>query len=309
MTVIYILCAFAATALFGLAALFLKIGVDRDFPELTFKSLLHNLPGIIFGLLKNWIWLLGLGLNMIGGLFYFVAIAKLDISIVKPVITLYVVVATLLGVMVLKEKLSPGEKLGIAIAVGGALMLALYGETSTGTSLIGGKQYTILNLILIADFIISAVLLLPLIAPKRPDFLSRELLVSIFSGINWGLAAVYFKVFYLEIAAAPFMAGTPNYAGLALSSELWLYLLGSWSFWCTAVLNIVGFGIYQMAFSSGRVAIVAPIVMISTLVAPVVAGKLVFGEALPALKLIGIFTAGAGTAVLALARSRDEIAS
>ncbi len=304
--ILYIGCAILATILFGMAALFLKIGVTRDFPEMTFTAFFKNFSEVIIGLLRNWIWLLGLVLNIVGGLFYFVAIAKIDISIVKPIITLYVVIASLLGVIILKETLSKGEIMGIIIAICGALMLAVYGEADTGAGSLGPVQFKYLNVILAGDILLSGMILLPLAFKNRPEFLAREILISIFSGLNWGLGAVYFKVFYMEITTSVLMIGNPDYISTAFIFNLIVYLLTSWTFWWMLALNIVGFAVYQMAFSSGRMAIVAPIVMISTLFGPIVAGKTIFGEALPALKMVGITFAAIGTAVIAMQRSQAQ---
>lgn len=304
MTAPYLAAAFAATLLFGVAALFLKIGMSRGFEGLGFRDIARDPWGITKRLARNWIWLLGLAVNGIGGLFYFVALAKLDLTIVKPIITFYVVVAAVLGAFVLKERVSRGELAGIAMAVGGALLLAVQGEAATADTVAIATQVRGMWWVLGGAGGLSVLLCLPLAVPSLERLLPRELSLSVLSGLNWGLGAAWYKLFFNEIEASPLVTDAGGFATVAMDPALWILTAATLSLWVMLGLNVFGFGVYQLALASGRVAVITPIVMVATLIAPVVAGWAVYGEDLPPLKLAGIAVMALGTVVLSVGKDR-----
>ncbi len=298
----YVAAAIAATVLFGLAAVALKVGVSRGFPELSVSAVLRNFFPIVWKLLRNWIWLLGLALNGLGGIFYFVALAKLDLTIVKPIITFYVVVAAVLGAVLLEEKVSKLELVGIVTAVCGAALLGVHGEAMTGDVVAIATQYRGMHLVLAGSVAVSLLVALPMWVPAVGRYVSREISLSLIAGIYWGLGAAYYKLFANEMLEFPSVLAAGGLVPAAGTGAFWVDLVSSLALWLMLALNVLGFAVYQIAFANGRVAVVAPVVMVATLLAPVVGGVWVYGEDLPAIKIAAIAIMVLGTAVLSFGK-------
>jgi drug/metabolite transporter (DMT)-like permease len=298
----YIAAAIGATLLFGLAAVALKQGVSRGLPTLTFRELVDHPFTVVGKLLRNGMWLSGLALYGVGGGLYAVALAQLDLTIVKPIITFYVVVAALLGATLLHERITRIEIFGIAVAVVGASMLGLQGEAMTGDLVHLGEQYRGMVAITLLCIGLSVVAALPTRIPALERLVGRETSLSAVSGINWGLGTAWYKLLANELFQFPSVEAAGGVMAAALTPAFYGDLLTSPALWLLLVLNVVGFGVYQLAFASGRVAVVTPIVMAATMVAPLIAGGWVYGEDLPPLKVAGIATVAVGTVILMLGK-------
>lgn len=308
MTVVapYIAAAVAATALFGLAAVALKLGVSRGLPSLTLGQVLRHPLRVAGKLLGNRVWLGGLCLNLLGGLFYCVALAQLDLTIVKPVVTFYVVVAAVMGAVLLKERIGRMEVVGITVAVFGAAMLGLQGEAVTGDVVAIAAQYKGIFSVAAICVAIAAFTATPLWMPGLKGKVSREVTLSAVAGVLWGLGTAWYKLFFNEVLEFPTVAEAGGLVAALAEPAFYGDVATSPALWLTALFNVIGFGIYQLAFANGRVAIVTPIVMAMTLIAPLIAGVGVFGEDLPALKLAGILTTAAGTVILTRGKALDD---
>lgn len=304
--ILYVLAAILATTLFGVAAVLLKIGVSRGIPDVSLSALRRDGWRMAWTLLSNRVWLGGLALNAIGGIFYFIALARLDLTIVKPVITFYVVVAAVLGAVWLRERVSRAEALGIATAVLGAVLLGIQGEAATGDAVALSEQVRGMYRVLLGALVLTVLLCAPLLSRAFRERVGRELPLSVISGLYWGLGAAWYKLFFNELEALPSVTAAGGLADALAQSAFWVESLTTLSLWLMLALNVFGFAVYQFALASGRVAIITPVVMVATLVAPLVAGVGIFGEDLPALKTLGIAVMCLGTVVLSLGRPAVE---
>lgn len=301
----YIAAAVAATALFGLAAVALKQGVSRGLPSLTLGEVLRHPLRVTGALLGNKVWIGGLALNLLGGLFYCVALAQLDLTIVKPVVTFYVVVAAVMGAVLLKERIGRLEVAGITVAVVGAAMLGLQGDAMTGEDVAVAAQYRGVFSVAAICVAIAAFTATPLWMPGLRGRVSREVTLSAVAGVLWGLGTAWYKLFFNELLEFTSVVEAGGFVAALSEPAFYGDVVASPALWLTALFNVIGFGIYQLAFASGRVAIVTPIVMAMTLIAPLIAGVGVFGEDLPPLKLAGILTTAAGTVILTRGKAME----
>ena len=76
--------ALASAAMIGVGFTLQKHGVASDFPDIGFATLLHRWRAVVRALLGNWVWLLGMGLGVVGGLVQVQAMANGDLSLVQP---------------------------------------------------------------------------------------------------------------------------------------------------------------------------------------------------------------------------------
>jgi transporter family protein len=128
-----------AVIMWGLWGFFGKLALDREMTPTTlflaevFMSTALSMP-ILFTILRknssylpHFSWnifglISGAGLAL-GLLFYYMALEKGQVSIVVPLTAIYPIVSVLLGYVILKEKPSPLQWIGVILVVAGAVLL------------------------------------------------------------------------------------------------------------------------------------------------------------------------------------------
>lgn len=269
---------------FGVGSALQKHGMATKLPKLSLSRLVHDLPGVLGAVFKNWIWVAGLGLNLLGGLCMIVALNTGELSVVQPLVNVNVLIAMLAGVLWLHERLSRTEWVAAAVLLTGAAILVLAGATGApgpGPSVDEGRVAWL------SAGCLGLVALLALLG-RLARTTSPEAFLAVSAGLLFGLSGVYIKLAGVHLgdpSARPLL----DVAG-AVASD--------WAVWGLIVLNVVGFVLYQAAFSHGRVAIVSPLTTNATAVLPVVAGLVAFGEPMGPGKLVGVLVIVAGTTLL-----------
>lgn len=265
---------------FGSGAALQKHGVATRLPPLSLHSLIRDWRSILRALFLNRFWLLGGFANICGSVFMILAVNSGEISVVQPLINANVLVAILAGVLLLKERLSRVEWVGASMLLSGAAMVALSADTQVEFA--GYDPYGLCLISLICAALAS-------ILPLATRMLGRgnpEPFLAVSAGLWFGLSTVFLKV-------------------LTMSVWDW-WIVFEWSLWALIAVNVVGFILYQMAFSHGRVSLVSPLTTIASMVPPVIVGLLTMSEEAHPLKLWGITVVAVGT-ILLFAKSRNSI--
>lgn len=268
---------------FGVGSAMQKHGMATRLPKLTLSRLVHDLPGVLGAVFKNWIWLVGLLLNLVGGLCMVVALSTGEISVVQPLVNVNVLVAMLAGVLVLGERLTRMEWVAAGVLLSGAALLVVAGAATAGgapgpvdearVAWLSGACLALVAVLAVVGRLVGG---------------SPEVFLALAAGLLFGLSGVDIKLVGVHLGDP---AGRPVL-------ELALALVGDWALWAVIVLNVVAFVMYQAAFSHGRVAIVSPLTTNATAVLPVVAGLAAFGEPAGPGKLAGVAVVVVGTALL-----------
>src|SRR5208282_3285245 len=190
---------------------------------------------------------------------YVIAVSHAPVSMVAVVMQNGIALFVVASVVILGERASPREWVGITAIVFGMLMLTL--------SLNGAKT--------IADafepgtlLIFTALLICAGLAPMAVARLNASgAAAAILSGVAFGLGAMFTKSMTLE-----FTAGAAASA-LRVISNPYVY--------CMLAANIVGIVMLQNSFHSARAIIAMPLSGALSNIVPIVGGMIVFGERLP----------------------------
>ena len=267
-----------ATSCYQVGLLMQKIGADR-MPrlELTLRQ-----QGVFGAFLRSPLWLGGIAVTAVGWVFFLKAIAHAPVSLVQPVLGFGLCLFALFSVVVLKEHLRRLEWAGIALMVGGIVLLGISAA---------GEPQRAARVSATALFGVSLVWLALLAAAvplgRSGRTVARPVVLGFAAGVLIGLAALYTKGLFLSLEA-----GLPWVA--------WMVLLP-----LLLVANISGLWVQQAGFQQGRALIVSAMNAVTNKVVTIVGGMATLGELLPAepslaaARLVGFLTIVTGTALLA----------
>ena len=280
-----LLLAVVASLFWGVGTAMQKQGMAASFPRISLGNLLAQLPWVLRTLLVNRAWVLGLA-GMIAGMALFgMALGRGDITVVQPVVCLTGVVAAIVGVGFLGERLGTLEWAGIALTLVGVVLVGLGGGGQTATQ--PDTLPLILFVVLITSMAMASLLL-------RRLHLSAELTLSLAAGLIYGLANMLGKLLTQRVIAE--VGGSFDLDRLAV----WLSMLGDWPLWAILVANVAAGVFFQTAFANGRASVVAPVVTIISNILPILGALMLFGERPHLLHGLGILVVLAGTALLAV---------
>lgn len=280
-----LLLAVVASLFWGVGTALQKQGMAASFPRITLRNFLRQLPEVLRTLLVNRAWMLGL-LGMIAGMALFgMALGRGDITVVQPVVCLTGVVAAVVGVGFLGERLGRMEWGGISLTLLGVVLVGLAGGSQTSVQP-AGLPLTLFVVVVSAMALASLLL--------RRLHLSAELTLSLAAGLIYGLANMLGKLLTQRVIAD--VGG-----GFDLNRlEVWISMAGDWPIWAILVANVAAGIFYQTAFANGRASVVGPVVVIISNVLPILGALLLFAERPHPLHGLGILVILIGTALLAV---------
>ncbi len=271
---------------FGVGSAMQKQGMAAKLPKLTLAEALTGWKRIAATLLKNKIWLLGMIIDLSGGICFLFAVNEGEISLVQPIVNVNVAIAMLAGVIVLKERLSAAEWAGAAIMMTGAVILSQAGGGEGASAPIAGSPHIMWAVVICSAAVVTALACARIFADK----IGPETFLSAAAGLSFGLGTVFIKLATVSLSGA----------GESFSVHLLREIFANLAVWGIIITNAIGFALFQAAFSHGRVAIVSPLTTNSSVVIPVAIGVYAFGEPAGALKITGIAVIVFGTLLLFL---------
>src|SRR5215470_7766220 len=105
-----------------------KVGADR-MPRLELRLRQHD---VFRSFLRSPIWLGGIAVTTLGWVLFLKAIANAPVSIVQPVLGFGLCLLAFFSIVFLGEKLRALEWAGIALLVGGIVLLGISGTQDAG---------------------------------------------------------------------------------------------------------------------------------------------------------------------------------
>jgi len=280
--ILYLSLAILASALMALGLLMMK---TRS-AHLPMASGANTISAIV-AWIRDPVWIGGLGVQTVGWACYVIAVSRAPVSMVAVMgqggIALFVVAS----VVILGERASPREWAGIAAIMLGMLMLTLSLQGGEGDGAF--EPGTLL--------ILTALLTVAALAPTAVARMNASgAAAAIFSGVAFGLAALFTKAMTLELAGET--------GSLAFRIVSCPYVYG------VLAANIIGIVMLQNSFHSARAIIAMPLSGALSNIVPIVGGMIVFGERLPAGPMPAAMRVGAFALTIAagalLAGSRDQ---
>ena len=304
-----IVLAILASFLWGIGIALQKKGLEASFPKITLGKFLSQILPILKTLLKNGVWVIGL-FCMIGGMGCFAyALASGDISLVQPLVNLTMVVATLVGVFFLKEKVSGIEWGGIAVMLIGVVFIALEIKINLDTAAfplsvsLPEKSTAIMpgNLNIMLMLGVFVLITIAAVFSKKVGLkLDIAFTLSIAAGLCFALSNVMGKIMtqrVIEEVGAFSFVEVNALRVMAFDFPLLIIILA----------NLFGFSFQQTAFANGRVALVAPVQTIFANTVPIIAAIMIFNESFGWSRGFGICLSMVGVAMMAFRKEENQI--
>jgi drug/metabolite transporter (DMT)-like permease len=238
-----------AAVLLGTGFVLQQYAAEQE-PESRFLS-----PRILTDLLRKPRWLLGIGCMVSGYLVAAWSIGHLELTLVEPLLTTYLVWALVLAVPMSKQSVKVTEVAGAIVLCGGVALLSLSRSTKPiGLSFGSFSHWP-------AAAIIAGVAFIAVETGHRGSGQMRATLVGLGAGLVFGIQDALTRQ-TLEI-----LEGHPI-----------TVLFTNWPPYCLIATGVVGIWLMQNAFSAGPLHYSLPTIAAGEPVAGIVLGIVVFGD-------------------------------
>jgi len=254
-----------------------KHGMAVTFPKISLSRFVVELPGVLKALMRNWIWMAGVGFAVAGFIFQGKSIDApgSKLSVIMPLLNISTIVTSLVGVFLLRERVKYSEWLGIGTLTLGAILVCAFDR--------GGGSHGMSKGLLIVCYLVGIVSMSALVAAFTlvKSWRGAEILLAIASGFGFGMGAVALKMldYDLKQAIGGFHVSAPQFL---------LTFLTSPNGWLLIVFNLAGFSLFQLSFAHGRISLIGPLSQVFSMVIPVMAGIITFHESMVLWQWLGV---------------------
>jgi drug/metabolite transporter (DMT)-like permease len=208
-------------------------------------------------LLTNWVWLLGLGAQILGIVLQAAALDRGRVAIIQPLLVTAVIWAMPLGYFLTNQTITRRHVLGAAVVVAGLAIFASVGDPAGGVDNAPTSDW------IAAFLVIGAVCAGLLLFAGRGGLSAKAAVFGTVAGILYGVSATLMKPVVEELHADGAAA-----------------VLESWELWVMAATGIVGFYLQQVSLATGRLVTSVATVSVANPVVSVLLGVLVLQERL-----------------------------
>jgi drug/metabolite transporter (DMT)-like permease len=208
-------------------------------------------------LLTNWIWLLGLGAQILGIALQAAALDRGRVAIIQPLLVTAIVWALPLGYVVLGQAVGARHVLGAALVVAGLAVFASVGDPAGGVDNAPASRW------FAAYLVIAALCAGLLLFVGRGGADAKTATYGVIAGCLYAVSAVLMKPLLTEFHSH----------GLGA-------VLEGWQVWVWAITAVVGFYLQQISLSFGRLATSVATVSVANPIVSVLLGAAVLQERL-----------------------------
>jgi uncharacterized membrane protein len=289
--IVAIILALIAYTMLNIGIVLQKKGAS-SLPQVEHQGLWDNIKNFV----SNKIWLTGLILTSIPWFIYLFAIDYGSLSLVTPFNGWGIVVLVIFSYFYLKEPISRKELTCIGITVMGVVIL---GITAPETKIEYNQATMAATLAMPVSIVFILFMILLAIVPVVLSIKRKFWHADIIFGVCSGFATCFGAIFSNAMMAYIGMEDYWSSVWIALGNfAFWFYLIGA------GAGNLVSMVYQQIAYQKGKASLVAPLFTIVSLVVPVIAGIVMFGEwslvsqDLAGLRIASIIVITAGAALL-----------
>lgn len=281
-TTLGVIIMLVATSLMNMGAVVQKKAVDR-LPRFEGRSLGANIRAVI----RTPLWCLGWLLTTVAVVLNMVALGMADISVVQPLNGFGLVVLVLFSRFYLGERMDSKSVLGISLIVAGVAFVGFFLPESRvfgdSAELVGSYlQPAALGLLLLLGLGVLGGQQAARIWPRA-------------AGILLALAAAVASVLSFTFSKGLFgVLGMLSLSQALVAPSTWALLA------LVLFFSFVALALQTLSFQKGLAIVVTPVFGASSVVLPLLTGRLVFGERLPALVLLAPLLITAGVVILGL---------
>jgi drug/metabolite transporter (DMT)-like permease len=249
-TLLGILLALLAAAMFTFGALFQKKGV-QDLPDIKMSDIKTMTP-----MLKSKIWVIGVIVGTAGGAPYILSQSYIGIGYTQLLLASGLILLAYMASRMLHEPLGKIEYSGIAVIVAGSICLGLVQLQDISESLF--LDATFIKNAIIFYIIFGSLIAVGLILYKITNWgVAKNLAIN--SGIWFGIGACSSQI------------GT-------LGLETWNLLIVAFGFGILLAGNTIGTIVVNIAFQKGKAIMVIPLQAAGNYLIPVFAGLWLFQQ-------------------------------
>ncbi len=237
-------------------------------PELTPRAFYKQHIHLIFAIFTTPLWLLGGVLAVSGALLRWQAFSVADVSILKPLTNVNILVVVFICVYLWGEKMGRAELIGISSLLIGIVILSLTVEER----ILDGYNVPMYSLCsIICGLLVGLFVLLGSI--RRSSERDKELFFALGAGVLYGIATIFLKAMTIEVRQ---VLGDFNVLDIASLLQLVMRL----SFWLYVGSSVVAFFLLQCAYSRRRASVALPLNNSLSTVVPIIVAAFVFGDTL-----------------------------
>jgi drug/metabolite transporter (DMT)-like permease len=265
--VIFVSLSILSAILGGIGVAMERKGLSQ-LPEVTPGRAARNPVKVILSMVLCRIWIAGWIIAQIGWAFAVQAFHIGDFNVVKTLSSLSIVVATLLCVFMLGEKLSSLEMAGIVLVTIGAVFVSLeYQTTKSGT--VDYNAFIVFNgIALVLGFLLMTA---NSVRGKKSNKVAWEATSATAAGIFYSVSSLF-----IYLASYGAQGGQTQFNLFSIDS--WIAFLLNAPFIVGYAIILLGFFSIQSAMSRGRASIAYPISTSLGIAIPVLGSTLIFGE-------------------------------
>jgi drug/metabolite transporter (DMT)-like permease len=240
-----------AAVLLGIGFVLQQYSAEQE-PDSRFLS-----PRILTDLLRKPRWLLGIACMVAGYLCAAWSIGHLELTLVEPLLTTYLVWALVLAVPLSRQRVRAPEVVGAVILIIGVGLLSVRREiTPIGMSFGSFSQWY-------AAAIIAGIAFVSVVIGHRKQGQVRATLTGLAAGLVFGIQDALTRQ-TLE----------------ATQSNHWTILFSTWSAYALVGAGIVGIWLMQNAFSAAPLHASLPAIAAGEPLAGIALGVIVFGDSI-----------------------------
>ncbi|MCD4523524.1 hypothetical protein [Nocardioides sp. cx-173] len=214
-------------------------------------------PRLLTRLLRSGTYLGGVGLDGLGFLLSLVAVRSLPLFVVQSVVASFLAVTAVLGALFLRMPLSRSDRIGIAVVVGGLVLVGLSATEDRSVDVSDAEQWGVLG-----AAVLLAVAAIPL--ARLPGASGARALGTV-AGLAFGATAVASRMLPGDLS--------PQH----LLDEVGP-LLRSPATYALAVAGVVALLTYSIALQRGSVTQATAPLVVGETVAPALVGLLLLGD-------------------------------
>ena len=241
--------ALLAAVLLGVGFVLQQYSAEQE-PESRFLRL-----RILTDLLRQPRWLLGIVAMVAGYVLLAWSIDHLELTVVEPLLTTYLIWALLLAVPVSRQPVKAAEVIGALILIGGVTLLSLSRSTTPVGLSFGSLSHWY------AAAIIAGVAFIAVVIGHRRQGQVRATLTGIAAGLVFGIQ---------DALTRQTLQG--------LQGHSWTVLFTTWSAYALVGAGILGIWLMQNAFSAAPLHASLPAIAACEPLAGIALGILVFGD-------------------------------
>ncbi|MFX1563868.1 MAG: DMT family transporter [Promethearchaeota archaeon] len=237
-------------------------------PELTPRAFYQKHIRLLFAIFTTPLWLLGGFLAVCGALLRWQAFSGADVSLLKPLTNVNILVVVVICVLFWGERIGRFEWIGIGSLLAGVVMLSYAAEERVVVAY-DVSWYIICSIV----SLVFVGLLVALGSSKTSSSHDKELFFALGAGILYGIATIFLKAMTVEVLQVLGFFQILNLVCI-------FTLITRASFWLYVISSVVAYFLLQCAYSRRRASVALPVNNSLSTFVPIVIAVLVFGDVL-----------------------------